>query len=72
MDAGGDQNGRPRLLAAEQYMGHVQLGALHVDMIFDGFARRQCMPGDASTAHVYFPCFTCQTLENAARPAVTK
>ena len=58
MNARRDEHGRSRLLTAEQDVRNVQLGALHVDMIFYRFARRQLVPGDHfcfhDSLHFYF------------------
>lgn len=51
MDTRRDEHGRSRLLTAEQDVRNVQLGALHVDMIFYRFARRQLVPGDHFCLH---------------------
>ena len=51
VDACGDQHSRSRLLTAEQDVRDVQLGALHVDVIFYRFARRQLVPGDHFCLH---------------------
>lgn len=51
VDARRDEHGRSRLLTAEQDVRNVQLGALHVDMIFYRFARRQLVPGDHFCLH---------------------
>lgn len=49
--AGCDQHGFPRLIAAEQHMGDVQLRTLHMDMILNSFARHQIVPGDGLDLH---------------------
>ena len=51
VDACGNEYGRPRLPPAEQDVRDMQFGALHMDMIFDGFAGCQFVPGDGFELH---------------------
>ena len=49
-------------------MGDMQLSALHMDMILDGFSRCQLMPGNAFDFHTCLPIRFQQSIMQVRAP----